>query len=79
MKAEGCEKCDNTGHKGRLGLYQVMPVSDTMREIIMRGGNAIDLARQSAQEGIITMRQAGLRRVKEGEISLDEVLRITNA
>ncbi len=78
MTATGCEKCNNTGYKGRLGLYQVMPVSDAMREIIMRGGTSIDLARQAAQEGVITMRQAGLRRVKEGATSLDEVLRVTN-
>ncbi|MHB1707372.1 MAG: ATPase, T2SS/T4P/T4SS family, partial [Acidithiobacillus sp.] len=78
MTAAGCEKCNNTGYKGRLGLYQVMPVSDAMREIIMRGGTSIDLARQAAQEGVITMRQSGLRRVKEGATSLDEVLRVTN-
>jgi len=78
MTATGCEKCNNTGYKGRLGLYQVMPVSDAMREIIMRGGTSIDLTRQAAQEGVITMRQSGLRRVREGATSLDEVLRVTN-
>jgi type IV pilus assembly protein PilB len=49
-----------------------------MREIIMRGGTAIDLARQAASEGVLTMRQNGLRRIKEGITSLEEVLRVTN-
>lgn len=55
-----------------------MPVSDALREIIMRGGTSIDLARQAAQEGVITMRQSGLRRAREGATSLDEVLRVGN-
>ena len=77
-KHKGCEQCNHTGYKGRMGLYQVMPVSDAMREVIMRGGTSIDLARQAAQEGVQTMRQNGLRRVKEGVTSLEEVLRVTN-
>lgn len=75
---KGCPECNMTGYKGRVGLYQVMPVSDTMREIIMRGGTSIDLAKQAASEGIFTMRQSGLIRVKEGVTSLEEVLRVTN-
>jgi type IV pilus assembly protein PilB len=78
LGATGCDQCNKTGYKGRMGLYQVMPVSDAMREIIMRGGTAIDLARQAAQEGVLTMRQNGLMRVKEGVTSMEEVLRVTN-
>jgi type IV pilus assembly protein PilB len=78
LGATGCDQCNKTGYKGRMGLYQVMPVSEAMREIIMRGGTSIDLARQAAQEGVLTMRQNGLRRVKEGVTSLEEVLRVTN-
>ena len=78
LGAVGCEQCNKTGYKGRMGLYQVMPVSDAMREIIMRGGTSIDLARQAAQEGVLTMRQNGLRRIREGVTSLEEVLRVTN-
>jgi type IV pilus assembly protein PilB len=78
LGAVGCDQCNNTGYKGRMGLYQVMPVSDAMREIIMRGGTSIDLARQATQEGVLTMRQNGLRRVREGVTSLEEVLRVTN-
>ena len=75
---KGCAECNMTGYKGRIGLYQVMPISDAMQEMIMRGGSAIDLARQAAVEGIFTMRQSGLIRVKEGVTSLEEVLRVTN-
>ncbi|WP_075322066.1 type IV-A pilus assembly ATPase PilB [Acidithiobacillus albertensis] len=78
MGPTGCDECNKTGYKGRIGLYQVMPVSEAMREIIMRGGTAIDLARQAASEGVLTMRQNGLRRIKEGITSLEEVLRVTN-
>lgn len=78
MGPVGCDECNKTGYKGRIGLYQVMPVSDAMREIIMRGGTSIDLSRQAAAEGILTMRQNGLRRIKEGVTSLEEVLRVTN-
>ncbi|MHB8850254.1 MAG: type IV-A pilus assembly ATPase PilB [Acidithiobacillus ferriphilus] len=78
LGAAGCDQCNNTGYKGRMGLYQVMPVSDAMREIIMRGGTSIDLARQATQEGVLTMRQNGLRRIREGVTSLEEVLRVTN-
>jgi type IV pilus assembly protein PilB len=78
LGATGCDQCNKTGYKGRMGLYQVMPVSDAMREIIMRGGTSIDLARQAAQEGVLTMRQNGLGRIREGVTSLEEVLRVTN-
>lgn len=78
MGPVGCDECNKTGYKGRIGLYQVMPVSEAMRELIMQGGTAIDLARQAAREGVLTMRQTGLRRVKDGVTSLEEVLRVTN-
>ncbi|MEY2341782.1 type IV-A pilus assembly ATPase PilB [Acidithiobacillus sp. IBUN Pt1247-S3] len=77
MGPVGCDQC-NGGYRGRMGLYQVMPVSDAMREVILRGGTAMDLSRQAAAEGILNMRQSGLLRVKEGITSLEEVLRVTN-
>lgn len=78
MAPQGCEQCNGTGYRGRLGLYQVMPVTESIQEIILRGGTSLDIARQAQAEGILTMRQAGLLRVKEGLTSLDEVLRVTN-
>ncbi|MCE5359966.1 type IV-A pilus assembly ATPase PilB [Candidatus Igneacidithiobacillus taiwanensis] len=78
MAPQGCEQCNGTGYRGRIGLYQVMPVTESIQEIILRGGTSLDIARQAQAEGILTMRQAGLLRVKEGLTSLDEVLRVTN-
>jgi type IV pilus assembly protein PilB len=73
---KGCKIC-NGGYKGRLGLFQVMEVSEDMGRIIMEGGNAIQIADQAAQEGVIDLRQAGLNKVKDGLTSLDEINRVT--
>jgi type IV pilus assembly protein PilB len=75
-KPVGCDQCDK-GYKGRVGIYQVMPVSDEMSRIIMQGGNAIDLADQAQKEGINDLRQSGLLKVKQGVTSLEEVNRVT--
>jgi type IV-A pilus assembly ATPase PilB len=74
----GCDICKNTGYKGRVGIYQVMPISDEMQRIIMKNGTAIDLADQSRREGILDLRQSGLRKVKAGLTSLEEVESVTN-
>ena len=73
---KGCKQC-NDGYKGRLGIFQVMEVSETMGRIIMEGGNAMQIAQQAAKEGVIDLRQAGLNKVKEGLTSLEEVNRVT--
>lgn len=75
-KPVGCDQCDN-GYKGRLGIYQVMPISDEMARIIMAEGNAIELADQARKEGINDLRQSGLIKVKQGITSLEEVNRVT--
>jgi type IV pilus assembly protein PilB len=75
-KDRGCKLC-NDGYKGRLGIFQVMEVSETMGRIIMEGGNAMQIAEQAAQEGVIDLRQAGLNKVKDGVTSLEEVNRVT--
>ena len=75
-KPVGCDQCDK-GYKGRVGIYQVMPVSDEMSRIIMSGGNAIDLADQAQKEGINDLRQSGLLKVKQGVTSLEEINRVT--
>jgi len=76
FRAVGCDQC-NLGYKGRVGIYQVMPVSEEMGRIIMQGGNAMDLAVQAAEEGIDDLRRSGLRKVKAGIISLEELNRVT--
>jgi type IV pilus assembly protein PilB len=74
-KAVGCDSCTE-GYKGRVGVYQVMPISDVMGRIIMEGGNAIDLADQAKSEGIADLITSGLRKVAAGFTSLEEVNRV---
>ncbi len=76
--AVGCDHCKGTGYKGRVGVYQVMPITDEMRLLIMRNGNALDIAAQASKEGIKDLRQSGLIKVKLGVMSLEEVEAITN-
>jgi type IV pilus assembly protein PilB len=73
---KGCKQC-NEGYKGRVGIFQVMEVSEAMGRIIMEGGNAMQIADQAASEGVIDLRQAGLNKVKEGVTSLVEINRVT--
>ena len=73
----GCESCTK-GYKGRVGIYQVMPISEAMQRIILRDGNALEIGQQAATEGVRTLRQAGLHKVKLGLTSLEEVLAVTN-
>ena len=72
----GCKSC-NDGYKGRLGIFQVMEVSETMGRIIMEGGNAIQIADQAVTEGVLDLRGAGLNKVKDGLTSLEEINRVT--
>jgi type IV pilus assembly protein PilB len=76
FKAVGCPQCNN-GYKGRLGIYQVMPVSEEMGRIIMEGGNAMRLADQAEKEGIADLRESGLKKARSGVTSLEEINRVT--
>ena len=76
-KAVGCNVC-NEGYKGRVGIYQVMPISEAMQQIILRDGSALDIAAQAKQEGVKSLRESGLDKVKMGVTSLEEVLAVTN-
>jgi type IV pilus assembly protein PilB len=73
---KGCKSC-NDGYKGRVGIFQVMEVSETMGRIIMEGGNALQIADQASIEGVIDLRRAGLNKVKDGVTSLEEINRVT--
>jgi type IV pilus assembly protein PilB len=73
---KGCKSC-NEGYKGRLGIFQVMEVSEAIGRIIMEGGNAIQIADQAASEGVYDLRRGGLNKVKEGITSLEEINRVT--
>ena len=74
----GCEKCGNLGYKGRVGIYQVMPLSEEMRRLIMSGSNAIQLADQAQKEHIWDLRQSGLKKARDGLTSLEEVNRVVS-
>ena len=74
----GCDLCKKSGYKGRVGIYQVMPVSEAINRIIMKGGDAIDIAEQAQREGIRDLRQSGLLKVRQGITSLEEVEAVTN-
>ena len=76
-KPVGCSACNN-GYKGRVGIYQVMPISEEIQRIILKGGSALDIAQQASKEGVRTLRQSGLLKVKQGLTSLEEVLSVTN-
>ena len=77
-KPVGCDICGGTGYKGRLGIYQVMPITDAMTRIILKGGDESDIADQARLEGVVDLRQAGLLKVKAGLTSLEEVEAVTN-
>jgi len=74
--AKGCSNCAD-GYKGRLGIYQVMPVTESIGRLIMAGGNAIDIADEAAKQGVWDLRRSGLEKVKAGMTSLDEINSIT--
>src|SRR5438477_3212351 len=76
-KGKGCEKCNNTGYKGRVGLYEVMEVTEDLRELILVGASALELRRKAVDEGMITLRGSGLRKIKDGVTTVDEVVRET--
>jgi type IV pilus assembly protein PilB len=78
-RGEGCPKCNNSGYKGRVGIYQVMPMFEEIRELVLAGANTAEIKRESMRLGVKTMRQSALTKLKEGVTSLEEVLRCTVA
>ena len=73
----GCSACNN-GYKGRVGIYEVMPISEEMQRIILRDGSALEIAEQARAEGVRSLRQSGLQKARLGLTSLEEVLAVTN-
>ncbi|WP_338820766.1 type IV-A pilus assembly ATPase PilB [Acidovorax temperans] len=76
-RAVGCSACNN-GYKGRVGIYQVMPISEEIQRIILRDGSALEIAQQARQEGVRSLRDSGLHKARLGLTSLEEVLAVTN-
>jgi type IV pilus assembly protein PilB len=78
-RGAGCQQCGGTAYRGRVALYEVMPMTDQLREQVLAGATSIELKRTAAQEGMKTLRQSGLTKVAEGVTTLEEVLRVTMA
>ena len=76
-RAVGCSACNN-GYKGRVGVYQVMPITDAIQRIILSEGTAVDIADQARREGVRDLRQSGLIKVRSGMTTLEEVISVTN-
>ena len=77
-KAVGCERCSGSGYKGRVGIYQIMPITEDIERIILAHGTALEIEEQARRDGVKTLREAGLVKVKQGLTSLEEVLGCTN-
>jgi type IV pilus assembly protein PilB len=73
----GCDQCNGTGFKGRIALYEVMDITDALRELILVGASGLELRRKAVEEGMLTLRQSGLRKIKDGVTTIEEVLRET--
>src|SRR5438105_643124 len=78
-KGRGCQTCNNTGYKGRVGLYEVMDVTDEIRELILIGASALELRKKAIEDGMITLRESGLQKIRNGITTVEEVLRETVA
>ena len=76
-RAVGCSACNN-GYKGRVGIYQVMPITEDIQRIILSEGTAMDIAEQARKEGVRDLRQSGLIKVRAGVTTLEEVISVTN-
>ncbi|HEX6502193.1 MAG TPA: type IV-A pilus assembly ATPase PilB [Terriglobales bacterium] len=77
QKGKGCGTCNNTGYKGRAGLYEVMEVDDDIKELVLVGASAVELKKKAIEKGMLTLRRSGLMKVKEGITTLEEVARET--
>ena len=77
FKGKGCAKCNNTGFKGRVGLYEVMEITDDMRELILIGASALELRKRAIEQGMLTLRRSGLVKIMSGVTTIEEVVRET--
>jgi type IV pilus assembly protein PilB len=76
-KGRGCDRCGGKGYSGRVALYEVMPVSDELRDLIVRGASHMELREQSVIDGMNTLRRSGVKKAMEGFTTLEEVSRVT--
>ena len=78
-KGKGCSTCNNTGYKGRIGLYEVMEVTDEIRELILIGASALELRKKAIEDGMVSLRESGLHKIRSGVTTVEEVVRETVA
>src|SRR5213594_708785 len=78
-KGKGCPSCNDTGYKGRIGLYEVMEINDEIRELILIGASALELRKKSIEDGMVSLRESGLHKIRNGVTTIEEVLRETVA
>ncbi len=78
-KGTGCSTCNHTGYKGRIGLYEVLEITDEIRELILIGASALELRKKAIDDGMITLRESGLHKIREGVTTIEEVVRETVA
>jgi type IV pilus assembly protein PilB len=77
-KPVGCDRCSGSGYKGRVGIYQIMPISEEIERVILNHGTALEIEEQAKKDGVRTLRESGLMKVKQGLTSLEEILGCTN-
>ncbi|MCX8021188.1 MAG: type IV-A pilus assembly ATPase PilB [Syntrophorhabdaceae bacterium] len=76
-RPKGCEKCNNRGYKGRIGLFEVMKITESIRDMILSGAHAFEIRKKAKEEGMITLRESGLIKIKDGITTIEEVIRET--
>jgi type IV pilus assembly protein PilB len=76
-RGAGCANCNNTGYRGRIAIYEVMPVKDELKELILQGASGLDIKREAVRLGMATLRQSGVGKVMEGVTSVEEILRVS--
>jgi type IV pilus assembly protein PilB len=77
FKGRGCDRCSNTGYKGRVGLYEVMEINDDIRELILSGASAVELRSKAVENNMISLRGSGLQKIRDGVTTIEEVVRET--
>jgi type IV pilus assembly protein PilB len=77
VKGKGCMACSETGYKGRVALYEVMLIKDNIKEAVLQGASALELRELGRKNGMQTLREAGLQKIREGMTTVEEVLRVT--
>jgi len=76
-KGRGCPICNNTGYKGRVGVYEVMEISEGLRELVLTGASTLELKSKAVEDGMLTLRGSGLQKLREGSTTIEEVVRET--